>query len=297
MGKIALELDRALAERAGSGAPGRTAPRPLGRGSGWSADDMICTYGPADTPFDEAHERVSVTIVVAGTFEYRTATGRHHLTPGALMLGQPGQAYQCRHSHAPGDRCVTFQLEPEWCEQVAADAGAGTAAPVTKASRIPPLKELAPIVVRASLGLAARNGVAWEEMALGITALAARLSAGHTALRRDPSSRAVARITESVRWIERDAAAPWTIERLAREAGLSPFHYLRTFQQVTGVTPHQFVLRARLRAAAMHLRAGGDRVMDVALAAGFDDLSTFNHAFRAEFGVTPRAYRDTVAAR
>jgi len=86
-------------------------------------------------------------------------------------------------------------------------------------------------------------------------------------------------------------AARWTLHQLATDAGLSPFHYLRTFQQLTGVTPHQFVLRARLREAATRLAQDRAKVIDIALDSGFGDISNFNRAFRAEFGVAPEGYR------
>ena len=50
----------------------------------------------------------------------------------------------------------------------------------------------------------------------------------------------------------------------------------------------------RLRAAALHVAADEARIIDAAGAAGFEDLSNFNHAFRAEFGVAPRNYRRIV---
>ena len=57
------------------------------------------------------------------------------------------------------------------------------------------------------------------------------------------------------------------------------------------MTPHQYVLRVRLRRAATALATEPGKVLDVALDSGFGDLSNFNRAFRAEFGVSPRAYR------
>ena len=77
----------------------------------------------------------------------------------------------------------------------------------------------------------------------------------------------------------------------ADSAGLSPYHFLRTFKHVTGVTPHQWLLRARLREAARRLAAGRDPVTDIALDVGFEDLSNFMRSFRAEFGMSPRRYR------
>jgi len=78
---------------------------------------------------------------------------------------------------------------------------------------------------------------------------------------------------------------------LAREAGLSPYHFLRTFERLTGITPHQYVRRARLRDAASRLAAEREKVLDIALDCGFGDVSNFNRAFRSEFGVSPLAFR------
>ena len=84
-----------------------------------------------------------------------------------------------------------------------------------------------------------------------------------------------------------------SLERLAREAGLSPYHFLRTFERVTGITPYQYVLRSRLRDAAARLLAESGKVVDVAFDCGFSDVSNFNRAFRSEFGVSPRIFRRT----
>jgi len=91
--------------------------------------------------------------------------------------------------------------------------------------------------------------------------------------------------------IERQADGELALGSLAREAGLSPYHFLRTFQQLTGVTPHQYLRRLRLRKAAVRLASGREKVLHIALDCGFGDLSNFNRAFRAEFGVSPRTWK------
>jgi len=100
-----------------------------------------------------------------------------------------------------------------------------------------------------------------------------------------------ARVTRALRTIERHHDGPMSLRRLARAAGLSPYHFLRTFERLTGNTPHQYVRRARLREAAIRLVDAPARVLDIALDCGFGDISAFNRAFRAEFGVSPTRYR------
>jgi len=95
------------------------------------------------------------------------------------------------------------------------------------------------------------------------------LGAGARSNSSAPPPNAVARVTGIVRAIERHQTAGLTLGTLARQAGLSPYHFLRTFERVTGVTPHQYVLRARLREAAMRLVDERGTVLDIALDCGF----------------------------
>jgi AraC family transcriptional regulator len=79
---------------------------------------------------------------------------------------------------------------------------------------------------------------------------------------------------------------------MAAAAGMSKYHFLRVFRQLTGVTPHQYLISARLRRAALALASSRRHVLEIALDSGFGDLSTFNKTFRAVFSLTPTQYRD-----
>jgi AraC-like DNA-binding protein len=139
--------------------------------------------------------------------------------------------------------------------------------------------------------------VSWEEIALELAVTAIRFADAGSAGEPNQSAAAVACLTEDVRAIHRNPAARLTLAQLAREAGQSQFQYLRTFRRLTGVTPHQFILRTRLRDAASRLLVDDTNIIDIALETGFGDLSNFNRAFRLEFGLTPRAYRRQFARR
>jgi AraC family transcriptional regulator len=132
--------------------------------------------------------------------------------------------------------------------------------------------------------------LAWEELGVRIAVQAARLANGSTAMQEVLPS-AEARVTRVVRMMEEMPAARHSLARLAEEGRLSPYHFLRTFQTVLGLTPHQYVLRMRLRRAAARLVQEGTSVLEIALDCGFGDVSNFNRSFRAEFGRSPRAFR------
>lgn len=259
------------------------AVRLLARGEGWTVQDVICTAGPQDRPFEERHSCVTIAIVAAGSFEYRSEGSRELMTPGSLLLGNKNRVFECAHEHAAGDRCISFGYSPDYFERLTKS--------VFRCHRVPPVRALSPLVSRVCAAVRHSDDVSWEEISIRLAAQAIHLTGQRMADRSDPPPSAVGRVTRIVRAIERHAEARLPLGTLARAAGLSPYHFLRTFERVTGVTPHQYVRRARLREAAMRLSNGRAKVIEVALDCGFGDVSNFNRAFRAEFGVNPRAYR------
>ncbi len=295
--KIAVALERALARRAADGAPGRMEERILARGKGWTVEDVICTSGPRDRPFEERHSKVTIAIVVAGSFQYRAAASRELMTPGSLLLGNADQGFECGHEHGAGDRCLSFNYAPDYFESLAADAGGGGAGTVFRTPRLPPLRDVSPLIARAFAGLCGSADVSWEELGVQLAVRTMRLAGGRPTRPGVTAPAAVARVTRIVRTIERRPDADLALGSLAREAGLSSYHFLRTFERLTGTTPHQYVLRSRLRAAAIRLLIEPGRILDIAFDCGFGDVSNFNRAFRAEFGASPRAYRLQTAAR
>jgi len=291
LAKIAVDLEHALARRHEHGNAGGMTPRMVARGHGWTVADVICTSGPPDRSFEEQHTSYTIAMVLAGTFQYRSAGGRALMTPGSLLLGNREQFYECRHEHAEGDRCVSVSYASDYFERLAADAGLRNCDRNFSAARVPPLRSLSPLIARAALGVLGSDRIGWDEVALKLAVETLRLVAGASSDRRVLPANAEARVSRTVRRIDRCPDESLTLEALAAEAGLSPYHFLRTFERLTGVTPHQYVMRARLREAAVRLVAGPDSVLDVALDCGFGDLSNFNRAFRTEFGVSPRKYR------
>jgi AraC family transcriptional regulator len=78
---------------------------------------------------------------------------------------------------------------------------------------------------------------------------------------------------------------------LAGVAGLSSFHFLRSFKGSVGSTPAQYVMDRRMERARYLLRIGKLTITEIGLSVGFEDLSHFSRAFRRAFGVAPSVFR------
>ncbi len=270
----------------------------IAAGTGWRARRFICQAGPEDAPFEEQHGSVSIAIVTRGSFEYRSEGGTATLVPGALLLGNPGQCYRCAHHHGRGDDCIAFQYDPEfWEETLAARPAAGPAR--FKNPSHPPDWVLTRLLAEIESATAIPDARAMEELAIRLSQATLARHAGTTA-EAPATARDHRRVGALARWIEEAALAGEEeglgLADLARQAGMSRFHLLRLFRQVTGQTPHQFLLRLRMHRAALSLRNGDHGIATIAFEAGFGDLSTFNRQFRRVFGTTPGAFRKGCAA-
>jgi AraC-like DNA-binding protein len=226
-----------------------------------------------------------------GTFQYRSTQGSAILAPGAVLLGNEGACFECGHEHGTGDRCLAFHFEPAHLEAITA-AMPGARRTEFVVPRLPPLSPLMPLIAAAEA--ACDDGAELEELALRLAgAVAMALGDVHRAVH-PPSRRDERRITDALRRIAAQAHEQVALTDLAREAAMSPYHFLRTFREVVGMTPYQFVLRTRLHRAAVLLRRSDASISTIAFDAGFNDLSTFNRRFRRVMGSSPRAYRARV---
>lgn len=107
-----------------------------------------------------------------------------------------------------------------------------------------------------------------------------------------------ARETRRPRWVERARErlsecphAPLRVADLARDAGVHPVHFSRTFRQFVGVRPAEYRTRVRVAAGCRLAASPSLRLSQVALAAGFADQSHMTRAFSRVLGIAPAAYR------
>ena len=276
-------LAAALARKARAGGAGEIIDLPVAAGDGWRVNDVVCSCGPGDYEAEERSSTTGVALLLSGSFVAHNAYGTSLLSEGSLFLVEAGRCFVCSHRHGEGDRCLSFQFAPDVFECIAHDAGAR---PAFAHNRLPPLRALSRLTARARMAM--RQPQAMEEVAVELAGAAAALAGRE---RSGSATQHHGRMAPVLRYMAEHSAAPHTVTGLARMARLSPYHFLRSFKAVTGVTPHHWLLRARLRAAAEKLAATKVPVTEIALDVGFEDLSNFTRTFKAEFGASPREFR------
>jgi AraC-like DNA-binding protein len=250
-----------------------------------SVADYRCSLGPGDASFVETHAAYSVSYVRKGSFGVRTRGRAFELVAGGLLIGHPGDEYVCSHDHVCGDECLSFALSPSLVDTL------GDRAEIWRSGGVPPLAELMVLGELAQAAVEGRSALGLDELG---TLLAGRFVAlvsgqGHGSPSNAPRDRR--RAVETALWLDAHSHEPIDLAAAAGEAGLSPFHFLRLFSRVLGVTPHQYLVRSRLRRAARLLAEENRSITDVAYDVGFADLSNFVRSFHRAAGDSPRAFR------
>lgn len=250
-----------------------------------AVSDFRCTAEPGAKPFAEQFAAHSVSYVRKGSFGCQCRGRFHELVAGSVLVGHPGDEYLCTHDHAVGDECLSFFLDPELVQDIG-DAGA-----IWQVGAVPPLPELMVLGELAQAAAEGRSDIGLDEVGHLFAGRFVELVSERHARPLPASGRDRRRAVEAALWIDAQAHREIDLEAAAAQAGLSAFHFLRLFAQVIGVTPHQYLLRSRLRHAARLLAGGDSPVTTIAYDVGFGDLSNFVRSFRRAAGVSPTQFR------
>jgi AraC-like DNA-binding protein len=97
--------------------------------------------------------------------------------------------------------------------------------------------------------------------------------------------------------MDRTYAQPLDIPSLARIAVVSEAHFIRTFRDTFGETPHRYLQRRRVERSMFLLRETDRSVTDICLDVGFTSLGTFSRTFRDIVGQSPTDYRNNAEVR
>jgi len=233
------------------------------------------------------HEAYGLGAITGGVGRFRWRGGEHLAPQATLMLMNPedihtGQAETERGWHyrmAYLDREVLCALsgEPAWCFDAAVAHDAGSAG------------EVAGLIA----GLwAAREPLAFDSQLLLLVQALRRHARPAAGLRGEGAQR----FAPVLDFMRAHLDQQLSLEQLAAVAGLSPFHFLRSFKTQQHATPQQALMALRLFEAKQRL-AAGEAPAQVAAGVGLSDQAHLTRAFGRRYGLTPARYQQQLGTR
>jgi AraC family transcriptional regulator len=221
-----------------------------------------------------------MNFVETGSFRLRTTGAWRTIGADSLLVTRPGLEFSCAHDDdTPSDCCLSVAYTDEAIES-ARSSRTLTAAPVRSLTN-----RLA--YLRLRLQRCGPGDEARVEALAGALLWSQSTPAGQRPLfRPDRLSWYAARVDRARTLIEARYAEPLSLSTLARDAGMSLFHFARIFAELEGRPPHRVLTDVRLAHAAARLRDGA-AVTDTCFAVGFGSLSHFVTMFGRRYGIRP----------
>lgn len=266
-------------------------------------------YGPDGcTPLEpHFHDEYLISAQLRGDEQVHVGGKLHRFREGDIALINPQQVHT---GNAGGDdiEYVSLYVDRDVVHQLAEELGAPNGEPEFTSLRacghrdlIGAMANLLALVQQRDAGATAEDGVsaldldletalhqvlvwAFEGFSnLRIPRLRSTARVGH---------RKIARVLDYLRELPPNAASDRaSLDRLAAQAELSKYHFVRQFQRCVGMTPGAYLRTLRLCHAARLLRRRPDPIVDIAMAVGFSDHPSFSRAFARHMGMTPSQYR------
>ncbi|MHC6225513.1 helix-turn-helix transcriptional regulator [Pseudomonas sp. X10] len=237
-----------------------------------------------------SHPTFSIGAVDAGLSRFSGAgPGQEQLMPGTLVWVPPHRVHACNPEPGQAWSYQMLHLDAEWLRRLRLESGieANEQRAPARISRQPQLYRQ---FCRLNELLFSSAKPTEKEAAL-IEFIGDQDLQHYPALACAPAPSLNAPALKGL--IEQVAAADpaeLSLERLAAWAGLGRYPLIRVFRTATGLTPHAYLLNARINQARRWLRQG-QALADIAYRLGFADQSHFQRVFKAHTGVTPGHYR------
>ena len=250
------------------------------------------------------HDFYEVYLLLQGSVEYIVENQIYHVRPGDVMLVSPLELHQARIGTGQDCERIVLWVDRAYLERLSTAATSltrcfdRTAPDHSNLLRLP--RAAFDTLCQRTGRLAELRGQTDYGCDVLRTACLTELMVdlNRAALRSRPVNAATSDsvVDQVVAYINDHYNEPITLDMLSERFFLSKYHLLRKFEEQVGTTVHRYVMQKRLM-IARQLLAGGVPGSEACLHCGFGDYANFYRAFKAEYGLTPRQYLQSLQAR
>jgi AraC family transcriptional regulator len=219
-------------------------------------------------------------------------TGLRWIHPGMMWIMPQGSRHEVRfESKMEG---IALAFEPSTFDDLVQSAGGKPSQTIMQSlTACPPkIDHLMRALMHESLEGSTDAGIGLECIATAIALSICQHAGAVTAAPKAGPRLAPKQIRAVQAYVEMHLHQQISLADLAATAGLSSFHFLRSFKGSLGLTPARYVMDRRMERARYLLKIGSLTVSEVGIGVGFEDVSHFSRAFRRSVGVAPSAFRN-----
>lgn len=254
--------------------------------------DAATSRRPDGRPIHSLHGAACAIIIRKGVLLY-TARGCTHLVgPGGIIVGERGEAYRIHLAFGPRVQQTVFRYLDARADAAEAPSSpdlGGRGSPVLPPC--PRLEALHRLAWKAAVHTESGNDLATVVRLLS-TLIARELAPIRPIAQGRPAhSPAYQRVSKAIHVVHERLRQTLSLVDLAAAAELSEFHFLRVFSAVLGLTPHQYLMRMRVRRALALIVETSLTEAAIAAATGWGSASHLTRTFHRQIGCTPAFFR------
>lgn len=232
------------------------------------------------------HDTYSIALLTHGAKDFRTNSTRHTLDSTNMVTMNPGEIHYGNSINEEGWRQLVILFDSHSGRRFAEENSVKKKELIFD-SIVKTDRQLRADVVKLCRG--AVNAESDMEREHLCEMLMAALFSGEKMLNATPPKSDRAGIRKVIELMNDEPDEKHTLEDLARMAGMSKFHFLRSFRHSTGVTPHAYLNLVRIEIARKLILTTDISLSEIALSCGFSDQAHFTRSYKKIYGTPPGA--------
>jgi len=263
--------------------------------------NFVCQCTGCSLSKPEYQDKFSFCYIRKGNFLFKIFRNNLDSHTGRVLLNKPGYDYRVAHIHTVPDECTIFSFTPSFYELLTERYKSNLKGFLVK-------RDIQSVLINSTLSIDYLHYRITELLSkrkfsnLQVDCLLMELIEKVFSIEKDSAvikrilvkykKNYLTKVEEAKEYIHQNFDNDITLAQIATGCSMSQFHFARTFKQIAGISPYQYLLSFRLKHSENLLKTTRLSVNDIALLSGFNTASHFSFTFAEKNNLTPTFYRE-----